>query len=303
MKLFLKFRLVFCIQVFLVVSLFSCGTTAVKEEDTTHTKGVLKVMADDTFRPILGTSIETFEAIYPSTKVTISYATQEKSIDALLKGEVDFILSGRKLNKNEEAQVRNRGLFLKVNQLASDALVFIVSKENKKIDITEAELVDIVNGKHKKSLIIDKSSSSNLVYLKDKLKLPLNLTNVTAAGSDSAVIEYVSSHPEAIGIIGMALVSDQEDSKVKSRLGKIDIMTVSYKDSLGNTIKAEVSLDAIATKRYPFIRDIFIINLDGSMNLGTGFANFLVGEMGQRIILKAGLLPYQLPNREIIISK
>ncbi len=302
MKLLFESKLSFFILFFFLVVFNSCTTNEPKKVENSHTIGALKVLSDDTFKPILGTSVETFEAIYPNTKIELSYLAQEKVITALLNGEVDVIISGRVLNKNEEASIRNRGLFLKINQLASDALVFIVSKNATEKTITEEKLAAIFSGKIKMDLVVDKSSSGNLIYLKDRFGSSSDSSTIAAAGSDSAVIEYISTHPKAIGIIGMALVSDQEDSKVKDRLTKVDIMSVQYSDSLGKTIKSFPTLDELALEKYPFIRDVFIINLDGNMNLGTGFANFMVGEKGQRIILKAGLLPYQLPSREIIIS-
>lgn len=282
--------------------LVSCTNSDSNKNENTHSKGLLKVYADDTFQPILGTSIETFEAIYPNAKVTINYLAQENSIDALTKGEVDFIVTGRALNKSEVAAIKNRGLYLKINQLASDGIVFIVSKNNARKIISEEEIKAAIIGKDAISLVIDKSNSGNLIYLKEKYKLSNTEIKVSAAGSDSAVIDYVSKHSNAIGIIGMALVSDLEDTKVKSRLAQIDLMTISYKDSLGATKLSLPSLDELALGLYPFKRNVYLVNVDGSGNLGTGFANFLVGEKGQRIILKSGLLPFQLPSREIIIN-
>ena len=34
-----------------------------------------------------------------------------------------------------------------------------------------------------------------------------------------------------------------------------------------------------------------------------GFASFVAGNIGQRIVLKSGLLPHEIPTREIRIRK
>ncbi len=287
---------------FFAITLFSCNTDEKKKTETTTSSGTLKIMADDTFKPLLGTSAETFEAINPNAKITLEYLPQEQAITNLLKGQTDVVIAGRSLTKDEEVIIRNKGLILKVNQIAYDGLIFIRSKENKDTVISEDKITAILSGKDKTRIVCDKSNSANIVYLKKRYNLSNEVKNVGAAGSDSAVIEYVTNHPESIGIIGMALVSDQEDPMVQKRLSGINLLLIQYKDSTGKPVIGRPTLEDLGMEKYPFIRDIFIINLDGSTKLGTGFANFIVGEKGQRIILKAGLLPFAIPGREIILN-
>jgi phosphate transport system substrate-binding protein len=283
----------------------SCNNESNKETtvQNSHSSGSLKILSDETFRPIMGTSVETFEATYPEAKIQLEYKPQEESFTELLKGNVDVIIVGRTLRKDEEQLVRNKGLIPKINKIASDGILFIAGKKSSTERISEEKIAAILSGKEQGQFVCDKSNSGNLRYLNERFTLQNKISNIAAAGSDSAVIEYVIAHPESIGIIGMAFVSDLEDPKAKERLTKVNLLSIEYKDSLGKTIVGIPSLDELATEKYPFIRDIFIINLDGNMNLGTGFANFIVGEKGQRIILKAGILPSQLPAREILIVK
>ncbi len=53
--------------------------------------------------------------------------------------------------------------------------------------------------------------------------------------------------------------------------------------------------------KYPLARDLFIINCQGYSGLGMGFASFIAGEIGQRIVLKSGLLPVRTPGRKLKI--
>ncbi len=295
----------FFLILFQGVALLSCNSgedTNKKNEVSTLGSGVLKIMADDTFKPILGTSIEVFESINPTAKVTAEYLPQEDAFQNLLKGNTDVIIAGRPLTKGEEVIVKNRGLFPKVNQIAYDGLIFIASKENADQQISEDKLTAIFSGTSKIRVVCDKNNSSNIVYLNKRLNLNNEIKGLSSVGSDSAVIEYVIKHPGSVGIIGMALVSDQDDPKVKGRLSNINLLSIEYKDSTGKPMVGHPTLKELSTKKYPFIRDIFIINLDGNTNLGTGFANFMVGEKGQRILLKSGLLPFQIPGREIIVN-
>lgn len=60
--------------------------------------------------------------------------------------------------------------------------------------------------------------------------------------------------------------------------------------------QASLSLD-----EYPLKRTIYVLNYQPNMGLGIGLSAFLTGDRGQRILLKAGLLPATMPGREIII--
>jgi phosphate transport system substrate-binding protein len=59
------------------------------------------------------------------------------------------------------------------------------------------------------------------------------------------------------------------------------------------------SQNNIAEGKYPLARDLYIINGQGYSGLGMGFASFVAGDIGQRIILKSGLLPVRIPGRRI----
>ena len=48
---------------------------------------------------------------------------------------------------------------------------------------------------------------------------------------------------------------------------------------------------------YPLCRELYVISREGRTGLGTGFASFVAGDNGQRIFLKAGLVPATVPVR------
>ena len=59
------------------------------------------------------------------------------------------------------------------------------------------------------------------------------------------------------------------------------------------------SQNNLAEGTYPLARDLYIINCQGYSGLGMGFASFVAGDIGQRIILKSGLLPIRTPGRKV----
>ena len=56
--------------------------------------------------------------------------------------------------------------------------------------------------------------------------------------------------------------------------------------------------DHLISGVYPFLRNIYIINGEGKTGLGTGFANWLLSQRGQLIVLKSGLGPHKLTSRD-----
>jgi phosphate transport system substrate-binding protein len=55
----------------------------------------------------------------------------------------------------------------------------------------------------------------------------------------------------------------------------------------------------LATKQYALIRSVYTISREPRAGLATGFASFISSDKGQKIFLKAGLLPASAPIRII----
>ena len=77
----------------------------------------------------------------------------------------------------------------------------------------------------------------------------------------------------------------------------VQVLAVQSKD---NSL-SKPSQDNIASGSYPLTREIKMLNYQGSSGLGMGFASFVGGDIGQRIILKSGLVPIRIPGRNIKI--
>ncbi len=77
---------------------------------------------------------------------------------------------------------------------------------------------------------------------------------------------------------------------------------LSVKSTTGTEFYAP-SQNNIGEGKYPLARDLYIINCQGSSGLGMGFASFVAGEQGQRIVLKSGWLPFRTPSRLIQVRK
>jgi phosphate transport system substrate-binding protein len=88
--------------------------------------------------------------------------------------------------------------------------------------------------------------------------------------------------------------------EMQEYVNKINVLEV--KDT-NNTNYYSPTQNNIAEGKYPLARDLYIINCQGYSGLGMGFASFIAGDIGQRIVLKSGLVPVTFPSRKLHIRK
>ena len=124
-------------------------------------------------------------------------------------------------------------------------------------------------------------------------QLPKNVYGLT---SNIDVIRYVNEHPQAIGIVSVAWMH-RPTPDMKKDVESLKLMSVSAANSQEFFKPSQSNLK---TGKYPLTRGLYLINCQGMAGLGTGFAVFLEGDVGQRIILKSGLAPDSLPSRQIM---
>ena len=105
-----------------------------------------------------------------------------------------------------------------------------------------------------------------------------------------------------MGIIGVNWISNPDDSTQLNFDETIRVMSVGIEDELStdNTYKPYPAY--LNNGYYPLTRDVFAILTDLRGTLPAGFVKFIAGDAGQRIILKAGLVPATRPTREIYLK-
>jgi phosphate transport system substrate-binding protein len=117
--------------------------------------------------------------------------------------------------------------------------------------------------------------------------------------TNEEVIKFVSENIGMIGVVGVNWLS-QPSPEMQEFVDKVNVLSV--KSLTGNDY-SEPTQNDLAEGKYPLARDLYIINCQGNSGLGMGFASFVAGDIGQRIILKSGLLPIRVPGRRFNIRK
>ena len=286
----------------LVITIFfiiSCDRKANSKDQETIIKGKVSILVDETLLPIIESQVEVFQSQY---NATITLVPKSETEIALLLSEDKnrLAIMSRELTTSEAAIFTNLKIKPKITTFGTDAIAFISSKKNTDSIINLEKFISFIQGKNQESFsefVFDNANSSTVRYIKNLAKVnQLPKEKIYSLNTNIEVIEYVSKNPNSIGIVGVNWLSDPMQENI-NMVNEVRVLTVQSKD---NSL-SKPSQDNIASGSYPLTREIKMLNYQGSSGLGMGFASFVGGDIGQRIILKSGLVPIRIPGRNIKI--
>ncbi|WP_366185032.1 substrate-binding domain-containing protein [Flavobacterium ovatum] len=296
MKLTLSFSVVFVI---LFSSLFFCCKNFSGDNETIL-KGEVTVIVDETLKPIIEDQIAVFEGEYNARIVLDSKSEKEASL-AFVKDTSRIIVLSRKLNDSEIKYFESIKITPKTTKIGTDAIAFISNKKNKDTLIALQDVVDFMKGVSNnriKGLVFDNPNSSTVRYMNELAGLESSPEKgIYSVKRNEDVLKFVSENDGIIGVVGLNWLY-QPTEEIKDYLKKINVLSVK---GIGKEGFFAPTQNNIAEGTYPLARDLFIINCQGYSGLGMGFASFVAGDIGQRIILKSGLLPIRIPGRKLLI--
>ncbi|MBB2954210.1 MULTISPECIES: PstS family phosphate ABC transporter substrate-binding protein [Sphingobacterium] len=296
-------------SIFGVLMLVSCNRNG-KQAPTAPSEDILRgkvnVLVDETLYPIIKEQVDVFQSSYSDATIQLLAKPEIKAINALLADTSNVIILTRKLTAAEGKNFKDRKIVPKEYQIGSDAIALINNVGDADTIITLSDVKSLLNGtlKGKYKVVFDNANSSTLRFLKEYLSIDkIDPTAISALENNIDVIKYVSENKGSIGIVGFNWILDMTQKK-SELLNKI--RTLSVENALGakkDGLFYKPSQSNISLGVYPFTRPIYVLNYQPNMGLGLGFSAFLTGDRGQRIFLKAGLLPATMPGRDIIIRE
>ncbi|KOY84821.1 hypothetical protein AD998_00465 [bacterium 336/3] len=293
------------------LALYACNSNTENNYETkkydTPTSGSITVAVDEAFLPIIQQEAKVFENEYDKTKINIVVLPEDKAIQLMLRDSIDAVIVGRDLNSQEKKEIERQKTVVRSWVQAYDGVAIVVHPESTDTTWTIEQLKDLFSGKIKNwkdvkagnadaeiSIILDNANSSNYNYTSTKLEVSdISKLKIYAAKSNKTVIEKVSKDKNSIGLVGYGWLSnsDIETEKLKSSVKVV---------AIANIQPSQVSL---LENTYPFKRECYSLVKNGRMGLAFAFASYINQEIGQRIILKSGILPAKIPAREIEILK
>ncbi|MEO5685690.1 MAG: substrate-binding domain-containing protein [Chitinophagaceae bacterium] len=291
------------IRNFIVVTGFitgfcACSSKPSKTRAETNTSGVIRISADESFKPVIDAQVNVFEASWPNAKIITEYKSEADCIKDLNNDSIRMIIITRPLSREEEVLMKAKLSFVPpYGKLAFDAIAVLVNKQSKDslFDISDLRsLVKGTSGYPYKVVLDGLTSTSTVRYVTDSLAggQPLG-KNVMAATSSQGVIDYVGNNTDAVGLVGVSWIGNKEDTSQNSFLKKVKIASIECAGCQPAVYLQPFQYN-IATRRYPMVRGLYYILKENYDGLGSGFANFLIYERGQLIFKRAYLYPARM---------
>jgi phosphate transport system substrate-binding protein len=271
-----------------------------KEE--TIIEGKTTVLVDETLLPIVEAQTEIFESKYPA-KLTILPKSEAEVITNLYQKNTRIAFLARKLTETEMKGFAQKKIFPKITPIAKDAIAFISQKTTQDTLVQLDEVLNMLKGipsKNYDGLVFDNPNSSTARYLMELAHVnQLPEKGVYSFATNEAVVKYVAKNNRMLGVIGINYIFEPSN-ELRDFVQQIAVLSVGKSDGLPYYSPTQ---NNIAEGKYPLMRTLYVVNCQGYSGLGMGFASFVAGEIGQRIVLKSGLVPVKMPSRKIITRK
>lgn len=301
MIMFRKIKYIVLVFIFLLFA-FCNQKDKVVENNETIIKGTATIFVDETIIPIVEDEIMIFESKYDA-KFTLVPNSESEILNSLFNKKATIAVLSRDLTKKELNIFEQRHIVPKITKFATDGIAFISNKSKNDTLISLVDVVGFMKGIRTskiKGLVFDNPNSSTVRYINALAglnQIPEN--DVYSFKTNNEVLKYVAENDGMVGIVGANWLS-QPSAAMEEVIQKINILNVK---GIGGKEYYSPSQNNFAEGTYPLMRDLFVVNCQGSTGLGMGFASFVAGDIGQRIVLKSGLLPVVIPSRKLNIVR
>ncbi len=284
------------------------STTPDPGVDDSPTYGRAIVLADEAFRLLLDDHALVFNATYPDAQITLHYMPEGALTKAMLADSVRCVFAAFRPGGEQLDYFRTRNLSPHIESVATDAIAVLVSPANPVAKLSSTELKAMLEGaltiwpgtNMPITLLFDTQGSSVPRTLVDSLLdgRVERLQHGASASGLQDMVKRVANDPGAIGFVSFATISDLDDPQCRAIRAPIKILPISATDT---SAAFPPDQGTLKDKSYPLRRSVIMLVTEGKSGLGTGFASFVAGHKGQRIILKQGLAPERVPARDVEI--
>lgn len=277
----------------------SCNSNNKTTNEFEWNKGNVVITADSNLRDILETLIPIYENFYPNANVSFQYTSEDVAISDF-KNKKNTIIAIEKQLTPDEIAVAEHHQNAKVleNVFAYDAIAVISNKAFKDSFFAIENTAKYLNASAAAKLVFDNAKSGIAkVIMHLSNTEPALFKNAYSLNSTTDVLKYVEANTNAIGFIPYNLLSNRNEKEAKYIRTTFKFLPVSYHDTI-----TAISQESIAYREYPLVRPISIYIGDCPDLVGQGFANFLFKRQISKALLLSGLVPKNIPTREVNVT-
>ena len=296
----------------LFIFLFSCKENNKPTDGPTF--GSIKFGIDETLSGFGTSEIDAFTTIYDRAHIQPIIQPEGDLVESFVNDSFKMMFATRRFLESEENYLKSLSIVPRTYLLGMDAIALIVNNENKDSLLTYEEAFHVFTGKinnwkqinpssnfNDMKIVFDGPKSSTVRYILDLTKQTKLPANFYAEKNSKKVVEYVANNKNAIGIVALCWLTDmtydQKDTlyrqinlgNIKNRVAKDNMYYPPYQ---GNLVDST----------YPFRRNIYLLSREAKTGLASGFASYLTSDKGQKVMLKSGLAPNEIPARHMEIN-
>lgn len=289
----MKTRIVYILFLLLLISC-SKKENSIKNNDTVYNKGKVTIFTDDSFKSVATALAEAYMINYPETKVDVSVKKEDLAFIDLLNNKSKLIVMSRNLSPAEVKEYE-RLVDLKINPayFAADAVVFVVPKNSDRNQISVDEIKSALLSDDK-NIVFDGTNSGNLNFVAQKFnKKPSELKFSTISGNEN-VIKEIGNYPNKIGVVSLNTFSRPYGEEAKKLREMVKVLPVVEKG-----VTYEPNKENLREIRYPFTRLLYFLTNEGNFGIANGVIRFSCTQLGQIVVEKEGLQPYNIFKREV----
>jgi phosphate transport system substrate-binding protein len=212
-------------------------------------------------------------------------------------------MTTRPLTNEEKAYCQQRNVNPREFKYATSALAFVKNLKATDTTYVYEELLRQMRDETTGTLFVLENAKSGIA---NELLTLMNTDTLPghfyAFPTKEEVLDYVDEHDKAIGVIDYGDISDSDSAYTREVLARIQLLAISRPADSTQVGFVRPFQYNLQDRKYPFTRDLYYISQSGKTDVGIGFASFICGEIGQKIILKAGLLPAYQTERTLEIN-
>ena len=256
---------------------------------TARADDALSIRGSDTFGEELGPKlIAAFQEQHPGCAVELESLGSVSGIAALLDETCDVAVSSRMFNDDEQRMARSRGIELKSAIAGYYGVAVVVNADNPLKNLSDRAVLDIFTGKATnwqefggadrpiEVLIRDASGGTHLGFRNLAMDQRPYAGSARAFSTYTALAEAVAANPDAIGYVGMNLVSHPGLHPV----------------SINGVLPRDVSVHEGV---YPYVEPILLYSQAKSANPAVErFVQFVRSKAGQRVVESIGFVSADL---------
>ncbi|AZI56215.1 phosphate ABC transporter substrate-binding protein [Epilithonimonas vandammei] len=275
------------------IILVSCSKEKKQDIDNPN-KGEITIEVDESFQSVTEALTERYMALNPQTKINLVVKKEDLALLDFFERKIRVVVLSRELSaKEKETFDKKIDLPWQPAKFAADAVLFVVPKNSALESISMDDIYKELQSEDKR-LIFDGTNSSNLNFVAQKFNRKPSELEFSIINGNENVVEQLKKYPDKIGVISYNTISRPFGEEAEKLRNEVKILKITQ----GNKTY-EPSLSNLKVMTYPFTRILYFLTNEGYYGLGNGFIRFSCTQLGQIVVEKEGLQPYNLYKREV----